>query len=92
MGKSKNGITFVSLYLIVAIIMLIYSYLCSGMYCGLVVLLPIMPWPFVFERFISDSFFIFFILVALNSIILYYLGWLISLFLRKINLFQRKNR
>ncbi len=90
MDKSKIGIIFVSLYLIVTIIMLIYSYLCSGMYCGLVVLLPIMPWPLVFERFISDSFFVFFILVALNSIILYYLGWLVSLMLRKINLPKMK--
>lgn len=78
MKKSKIGITLVLLYLITTLIIWIYANTCSDMYCGLILILPTMPWALLFEKIIGDSVFIFFILITLNSVIIYSFGWLIS--------------
>lgn len=84
MKKSKIGIVLVALYLIATIIIAIYANTCSGMYCGLWLVLPVMPWVFLLEGVVSDSIFIFFILVILNSAIIYVVGLLISSLIRRI--------
>ena len=88
MKKSKIGTTFVLLYLAVTLIVWIYAYTCSGMYCGLILLLPIMPWAFLLGGIINDSIFVFFVLVAFNSVLVYYLGWLIDRLIKKLNSFH----
>ena len=84
MKKSKIGIALVSLYLIATITIWVYTNACSGMYCGLILILPIMPWVLLLEKIISDSIFVFFILMILNSTIIYSFGWLISRLIKNI--------
>ena len=84
MKKSKIGIFFVLLYLIATIIFWVVSSTCSGMFCGLILVFPIMPWVFLLEGVIGDSIIIYLVLVVLNSLIFYTLGWLISLFIKKL--------
>jgi len=84
MKKTKIGVVLTSFYLIFSVGIWIYAQACSGMYCGLVLVLPTMPWVFLLEGVIKDSIFVFFILVILNSAIIYSIGLLISLLIRRI--------
>lgn len=84
MQKSKIGIALVSLYLVAIIFIFVYANTCSGEFCGMVLVLPTMPWPFLLEGILPDSMFVFFILVALNSGILYGFGCLIGSLIQKL--------
>jgi hypothetical protein len=88
MKKSKIGFVLSALYLLVTIIIVIYAKTCSGMFCGMVMVLPTMPWVLILEGLIEDSIFVFFILVILNSGILYGLGYLLSSILKKTKFFH----
>ena len=84
MKKSKIGIVFALLYLIATLIIWIIAHTCGDMYCGMIIVLPVMPWAFLLQGTITGTFFDFFILVALNSILIYSVGWLISLLFKKL--------
>ncbi len=88
MKKSKIGIILASIYLIITIIIWIYTLFCSGMYCGLILVLPTTPWSFLLEGIINDSIFVFLVLVAFNSVLVYYLGWLIDRLIKKLKFFH----
>ncbi len=88
MKKSKIGMVFTTIYLIATIIIWILAHTCNGMYCGMILILPTMPWIFLLEGVISDSIFVFFILVILNSMIAYGIGWLISLLIKRVKFFR----
>ncbi len=88
--KSKLGLILASIYLIITLIIVLYSFNCSGMYCGLMVILPIMNWIFL-EGLFSDSMITYILLVILNTIILYLLGLLITAILKKMTYSQNKS-
>jgi hypothetical protein len=47
--SSKLGIFLAGIYGLISIAVLGYVTLCSDMYCGLVILVPILPWPLLAE-------------------------------------------
>jgi len=90
MRVSKIGLWLAGVYLIVAIFILIRGLTCSGMFCGLSILIPIMPWPFLvemlpttFQNLFLDSTIGVFVLVFLNTIIVYLVGLGISSIISK---------
>ena len=84
MKKSKLGIALVLLYLIATIVIWVYANTCSSIYCGLILILPTMPWALLLEKIIGDSVSIFLILITLNSVLIYSFGWLISWLIKNI--------
>jgi len=74
MKKSKLGVFIVGIYLLISIAAAIYAATCNGMFCGLVLVGPVMPWPFLLEGIVKNSYPLYFVLVALNSVILYFVG------------------
>ena len=74
MLKSKTGKWFLGIYLLMTCGINLYAVTCSDMYCGLVIVLPVMPWPFMLEGLFQDSSVLYAMLVMLNSIILYVIG------------------
>lgn len=71
MKKHKIGLVIVGVYLLISLVVVMYVSICRGMFCGLVMVGPIMPWPFILEGVVRDSYLLYFMLVVLNSIILY---------------------
>ena len=76
--KSKLGLILAFIYSIITIIIVIYSFTCSGMFCGLWLILPVMPWNFILEGVIRDSLTAFVFLAVLNAIIFYFIGYFID--------------
>ncbi len=82
--KNKIGIILVGLYLLFTVAVVVYSQSCtSEMFCDLTVVFPIMPWPLILKNLIGFSWGLFALLVALNSLILYFIGKGLSNLFRK---------
>lgn len=73
---SKFGLSLASFYWLVTIGVIVYSNACSGMFCGLVIVIPVLPWPLInpIEHFITDSWLTYLIIVMLNSALIYFIG------------------
>jgi len=72
--RSKVGILFVGFYFLLIILTLIMANICSGMYCGMIIVLPIMPWAMLTVINIPD--FIAYVLFAIiNTLIVYLIGY-----------------
>lgn len=78
MKKNKLGFILLGFYLLVTIAIVLYTQVCSEMFCGAVMVVPIMPWPFILEGIVQDSLPIFVCLIALNALIIYFIGSAIS--------------
>lgn len=84
---SKLGISLVSLYWLFAIGVFIYAKTCSGMFCGLAIVLPVMPWPIIefTDRLMKDTLVTYIVLLVVNSLIFYSFGLLGSKVFDKIH-------
>jgi len=73
---SKYGLILAMIYWLLTISFIIYSKACSGMFCGLIIVVPVLPWPLInsVEHFITDSWFTYTIIVVLNTAIFYLIG------------------
>ncbi len=82
--KSKIGVTLVSIYALIAIILDVYALTCGGMMCGLPVVFTALPWLFLPLPFLSSgepsSLYIYQII---NAVILYLIGVAINRSRRK---------
>ncbi|GEM_PF-1874872 len=83
--KSNIGYSLIVLYLIFTLCFVYNAMTCSGMFCGLSIVYPILPWPLFLENleWVHDGKITYWLLVGLNSAILYFLGFGIELFLKK---------
>ena len=71
---SKVGIVFLFVYALFTLGILIYAFTCRGMCCGLVIVLPVMPWAIILEGFMRDTWLTYALLLILNGSILYGIG------------------
>ena len=69
-----SGCFGVAMYLLMTAGLIFYSVTCSGTYCSLGIVLPVMPWILLLESFLPDSVWTYLILVALNSIFAYFIA------------------
>lgn len=69
-----TGVFFVAGYLLFTAGSVFYSLTCSGVFCGLTIVLPVMPWLFILEPILSNSAWSYFVIVVLNSVIFYLIG------------------
>ena len=85
--KSTLGTFFSITYLLIVGGFLVYAQMCQELYCGLIIIVPLMPWPIIVEILplpgILNSQFGIIVFVLLNSGILYFLGAWIEKFRRK---------
>ena len=84
MKKSKIGIALVSLYIPTTIGLWVYMRTCTGFLCGLELMFSMIPWVLILENYVEFTNSVIFIILIINSFILYGLGWLISLLIKKI--------
>lgn len=77
MKRSKTGILIVTIYVLLITYFVYDGLTCSGMFCDLAITFPVMPWPLLLEQFswISDGIITYWVLVLLNIIILYFIGF-----------------
>lgn len=68
------GLVLSGIYGVISLGVIVYAYTCSGMFCGLVAVLPVMPWPLLLEGVLSDSISTLLILIVLNAFIMYFIG------------------
>lgn len=68
------GALVVAVYLLITTGLIFYSLTCSGIFCGLGIILPVMPWILLLESILPDTIWTYFGIVIVNSVILYYLG------------------
>jgi hypothetical protein len=69
-----------------------YSFTCSSDFCGIMMLVPIMPWPLLIVAIygprmlfdVPDSQFGAFVFAFLNAVIFYFVGALIESLIKKI--------
>jgi hypothetical protein len=76
--SSKLGIFLASIYGLISVAVLGYVMLCSSMFCGLIILVPILPWPLLaeivgFPTFL-DSMLGAIIFMFINTALLYWIG------------------
>ena len=80
------GIVFMSLYLIIAVIVLTFVYYnCydyDGHQCGIISVFLILPWVFFLESTLEQAPSFFYVLIALNCVIFYSLGRLVGRFFK----------
>lgn len=81
---SRVGLIFSLVYLLVTAYFFYQAFTCSGMYCGFILVLPIMPWNFLLEGWIQGSWFVYAILLLVNFCIFYSVGHFFGLFVRRI--------
>ncbi len=86
------GFIFVFVYLVFTITAWASAYNCSGMFCQLVVFVPIMPWVFITDIYSNWSINFYLLLVGLSSLILYSIGYLAGLIIKKIIVTRRINK
>ena len=84
MKTSKIGIVLSATYLAVAIGIWIYAQSCDGWFCGLITLYPSFPWMLFYVDLVENIPIIYFLSVVINSALIYILGLLLSLLIRKI--------
>jgi hypothetical protein len=83
---SKIGIFLTALYWLYVIGLFIYAYTCSDWFCQLKIFYATFPWEIPGEA-ASDEFWLLFIpLFLLNSAILYILGHIVKIILKKIKI------
>gem|GEM_PF-3134637 len=75
--KSKLGWALVILYILFLGYVWFAALSCEGWFCGSMLLLAIMPWPFILGD-VPSSLPVFIILILLNGTILYFIGLGIS--------------
>ena len=68
------GLFAVAGYLLVTSVLVFYSVTCSGVYCGLGIVLPVMPWMLLLESVLPATVWTYFLIVGLNSVIVYFLA------------------
>lgn len=80
---SKSGLALSAIYILFTIYMVITAFTCTGMFCGIVIIFPTLPWFYLWEPLMllfpshleAFAFFSFLTLsVALNILALYYIG------------------
>lgn len=83
--KSIVGYALVLLYLLITAYFVYDALTCSGMFCNLSILYPVLPWPLILEQFelIHDGKVTYWILVALNTTIVYFIGFALEIFFKK---------
>lgn len=89
-NKSKIGLSLVAIYIIVAISSIIYSNICSEVYCNFSIIIPAWPWILLLQDYFESNWFIYGLIVLLNIAIVYYIGALITLLIKKIKSSQSK--
>jgi hypothetical protein len=80
--NSKLGLVLSGLYVVFTIYMVISALACSGMFCGLIIVYPTLPWVFLWAKLIGRfshipeflGYFLMIISILLNILILYLLG------------------
>jgi hypothetical protein len=80
--NSKLGLILSGLYLVFTIYMVISALACSGMFCGLIIVYPTLPWVFLWARLIDRfghvpaflGYFLLIVSILLNILIFYLLG------------------
>ena len=82
------GIVFMSLYLIIAAIVLTFVYYnCynyDGRQCGIISVLLILPWVFFTESILEKTPNFFYFIIFLNSVFFYFLGLFFGYLYKKI--------
>ena len=68
---AKYGLFVAGTYLALTLVVVVYASICKGMYCGLVIVLPVLPEVFLLEGLVADSVAAYFFFVAVNAILLY---------------------
>lgn len=72
---NKTGIVFVALYLVFSLVVYLYSFSCSGNFCGFYILMIALPWILmgpVLDLFWVISWPLFFTIVILLNLVLFY--------------------
>jgi uncharacterized membrane protein len=80
--SSKLGLTLSGLYLVFTIYMVISALACSGMFCGLIIVYPTLPWVYFWATLTGRfghvpafvGYFLMIVSILLNILILYLLG------------------
>lgn len=86
---SKVGLTLSFAYLLVTAYFFYEAFTCSGMYCGFILVLPIMPWNFILDGWVQGSWFVYAMSVLANTVLLYLVGHFLGIGFRKI--FKKQN-
>lgn len=71
---SKVGLFVSILYLLLTGYFFYEAFMCVGMYCGFILVLPIMPWNFLLDGWVQGSWFVYAMLLFVNFSICYSLG------------------
>ena len=53
--ESKIGNVLVIVYAIASIVLAMYSFFCTWQYCGLLIIVPILPWAIILEGWLGLS-------------------------------------
>lgn len=77
------GLVLSGIYGVISLGVIVYAYTCSGIFCGLVAVIPVMPWPFVLEGLVLDTLPTLITLIILNAIIVYFIGSMVSKLFKK---------
>ncbi|HKR01941.1 MAG TPA: hypothetical protein VJT09_14770 [Pyrinomonadaceae bacterium] len=80
--SSKLGLILSGLYLIFVIYILVYVFTCTEMFCGVAVVIPAMPWFYLWGSLVDGSgplqaylgYFFLIVSVLLNAVLLYLIG------------------
>lgn len=73
MLKSRIGWISVACYFLLCAYYIIYAYNCSGYFCGLAVITPILPWALL-DGVIVFNTLVYILFMALNASIVYAIG------------------
>jgi cation transport ATPase len=87
MKYSKFGFVLSGLYLIITSVIFYQAFTCGEMFCGLMAILPVLPWTFVMEaipgfKFLDNQFGLYFFALV-NLLILYLLGSVLERWYKK---------
>jgi len=82
---SRLGWILAGIYLLFTLVIVVYALTCKELYCGFALVVPVMPWPLIFQGggisppsspALNIAFYVF--IVCLNAAILYGCGWLVG--------------
>ncbi len=73
---SRAGLILVGLYVLLLVWAWIYAKTCTGTYCGMMVLLPVIPWIMLADRFLTEKFMMvsYIVMILLNIGLIYLIG------------------
>lgn len=73
-NATATGLFFVAGFLLLTVGIVFYSLTCSGTYCGIAIILPVMPWLLLLGSVLPDTTWTYFLIVGLNSLLLFFIG------------------